>query len=903
MIPPEHRPRLRQERVPGFVESDILLVVGSVPSGTVTFLFTDIEGSTVLWELDPQLMGENLAEHDELLRSVIEANGGVVFATGGDGFAAAFSNATSALRAAVESQDRVRLPVRMGLHTGTAEERDGNYFGRTLNRTARITAAGHGGQIVVSDVTAALIRDDCDMTDLGEHRLAGVEQVMRLWQVGGQHFLPLRTDRATGGNLPAPLDSFVGRTEELRVLADLMKTHRLVTVVGVGGMGKTRLLIEVCARERPAGGAWFVDLALVQSASAVVEEVAAVFQLQAAPGRSVEDRLIEHLAAKTAMLLFDNCEHVMRPATELIEGLLHTCPMLKIVATSREALQLRGEHVMALGPLSMDDDDAGVASVADAVQLFIERLTAEGGPAVSDVDRAVVLEICQQLDGMPLAIELAAARARTLGVSGVLARVGERLRLLSGGWRTGSGRQQTLLATLDWSYVLLEERQRNVFDRLAVFVGWFTIDDAVAVARDPGLDELEVLDVLSGLVDKSMCMVDASVTPTRYRYLESMRSYGRGHLSSSGTLPGCRNLHAAHLAASASLVRAALVGPGELEASRQAERLIADLRAALDWAVDQHLGDVIDAVAKLAALMPVRGVYEMSGWFYELRNDLHDRVPVQEAAIEHALNSKGDLAETRRLCRRLLEMTGDNSSRAWVNLGFVEFYGNNFDRAVDCHMRAYAICDQQTDDQFLRTVGPIVLAITLAATGRDASAAVDEALDRARSAQWPTGLAIAHYAAGQTTIQSDPVASLASNNRSIAIAIEVGNRRIEASTQTILNHLQSAVLPRAEVAAQLIRQLHRLQQSGDTATTALLTLSQILELLNNAARHQAAARICGWLDGRSGRNLQGLGEHQAAVAAVRQSVGEQWELLFQEGRSMDSIQIFDIACDELATID
>ena len=200
------------------------------------------------WELDPGGMTEALTEHDVLLRSVIDANGGVVFSTGGDGFAAAFADAPSALRAAVEVQDRVRLPVRMGLHTGTAEERDGNYFGRTLNRAARIMSAGHGGQIVVSDVTAALVVDDWDVTDLGEHRLAGVERLMRLWQVGARDFPPLRTSTAIVGNLPAPLDRFVGRTEELRVLSDLMEAQRLVTVVSVGGMGKTRLVIEACRR-------------------------------------------------------------------------------------------------------------------------------------------------------------------------------------------------------------------------------------------------------------------------------------------------------------------------------------------------------------------------------------------------------------------------------------------------------------------------------------------------------------------------------------------------------------------------------------------------------------------------------------------------------------------------------
>ena len=686
------------------------------------------------------------------------------------------------------------------------------------------------------------------------------------------------------------------------MLSDLMEAQRLVTVVSVGGMGKTRLVIEACRRRHPDGGVWFVDLALAQSDGAVVDEVASVFGLQAAPGKSVEAGLIEYLESRTAVVVFDNCEHVMRPAAGLIDRLLHACPTLKVVATSREALLLRGEHVMALGPLSMDDsgDDD---SAADAVELFIERLTAEAGPPIVGDDQAVVLEICRRLDGMPLSIELAAARARTLGVSGVLARLGERLRLLSGGWRTGAGRQHTLLATLDWSYVLLDERERVVFDRLAVFVGWFTLDDAVAVAADPGLDELEVLDALSALVDKSMCTVDLNAAPARYRYLETMRSYGRDHLTSAGTIAEYRNRHAAHISASARCVVEALVGPDELEASRQAERLIADLRAALGWAVDQHLDDVIDAIAPLAGLMALRGSYEMSGWFYELRDDLHDRVPVQETAIGHALNSEGDLAEARRLCQRLLEMTGDTSHAAWSQLGLVEFFESHFDRAVDCHRRAYAISEQQTDDRFLRVIGSVVLAVILAATGRDACRARRrgprarprrKVADRSGVRALRRGTGDPPYRPGGEPRGEQPLRRDRGRGRQPAR---------EATAQTIVNFLQSALLPRADLALALIRQLRHLEQSGDTTTTALLTLSQIIELLNGAGRQRPAALICGWLDGRSGRNLQTLGDHEAAVTAIRHAVGDEWDLLFQRGRGLTSSQVFDIAFDELNTIE
>lgn len=872
------------------------------PSGTVTFLFTDVEGSTIRWERDPGEMSAALVEHDALLRSAIDAHGGLVFSTGGDGFVAAFADAVEALGAALEVQERVRLPVRIGLHTGTAVERDGNYFGRTLNRAARIMSAAHGGQIVVSDVTAGLIRDDADVVDLGEHRLAGVERAIRLWQVGGRQFPPLRTSKAVAGNLPAPLDSFVGRSEELGVLSELIATHRLVSVVGVGGMGKTRLAIEAGhgLQHDFVGGVWFVDLGLASSESAVVEETASLFGLQAVPGRSVEDRLVEYLEPRTVLLVFDNCEHVMRPAAGLIDRLVTACSRLKVVATSREALLLRGEHVMPLGPMSMGDDIEG--TVTDAVALFVERLTAEGGPTeIDDDERAVVLEICRQLDGMPLAIELAAGRARTLGTAGVLERLGERLRLLSGGWRTGSGRQQTLSATLDWSYVLLDEREQIVFDRLAVFVGWFTLDDAVAVAADATLADFEVLDALSALVDKSMCTVDVGSTPARYRYLETMRAYGRDHLSRSGTLADGRTRHAAYLTTSARAVGEILVGPDELEASRHVERLMPDLRAALGWAVEHHLDDVIDGIASLAERMAVRGSNELVGWFYDLRHDLVDDPLVQDLATYYALSSQGDHTETRRLAHRVIEMVGDRTSGPWRCLGLVEFNEGHFEAAVDYLTQAYNIAETQTDDLGAYTLNPSVLGAILAATGHDPGELVEQAFARARAARWPTALAFAHYAAGEAIQQSDPVAALEQDERGHALALEVGNRMIEALTQSSINYLQSVLLPPVERAAALIHQLRRLEQN-DTGT-ALIPLSQVVVLLDQAERLRTAALICGWLDGRSGRNAQTAGEHEAAIASVRQALGDQWDPLCQQGRSMNLTEVIDIACDELDMID
>jgi len=851
-------------------------------------------------------MSEALAEHDALLRSTIEAHGGTVFATGGDGFAAAFDDAASALRAALDVQERVGLPVRMGLHTGTSVERDGDYFGRTVNRAARIMAAGHGGQVVLSDATAALLRDEhADLADLGEHRFVGVKDSIRVWQIGKREFPPLRTSTAVAGNLPEPLDSFVGRAEELGVLAGLLASHRLVTVVGVGGMGKTRLSVEACHRARSDfdGGVWFVDLVLAASEGAVVEEAASLFGLQVVAGRSLEDRLIEYLEARATLLVFDNCEHVMRPAAALIERLLKTCPEVKIVATSREALVLRGEHVMGLGPLSMDDHDDSVdGSGVDAMALFVERLTTEGAPVVvGDKERAVIAAICRQLDGMPLAIELAAGRARTLGTVDVLARLGERLRLLSGGWRTGAGRQQTLSATLDWSYVLLDEREQYVFDRLAVFVGWFTLDDAVAVAADSTLGDLDVLDAICALVDKSMCTVDLHATPTRYRYLETMRSYGRDHLSRSGVLTEFRDRHAAHLAESARVIAATFVGPNEFEASRRAERLLPDLRAALGWAVERHLADMIDAIATLAVPVGNRGSHEVGGWFFDLRHDLPDRACVQEAAMYYAMHASADHTETRRLAHRVIELTSEATWLAWFCLAYVEFIESHYDRAVDYQIRAYSVGEAHADNPWVHTLNPTLTASILVAAGHDPGELVEQGRARSRAAQWPTGLAWSHHSAGLALLHTDPVASLEQLNLGLEVAVGVGNSNAEAHCQTLVNYLQSTSLSPDQLAAALVRQLRQLLGSGDTVNT-LLPLSDAVQLLTKAEKWSTAALVCGWLDGRSARNAQTIAGHEAAIASIRQALGDHWEALYQQGRNMTSTQLVDTACDELQTI-
>jgi class 3 adenylate cyclase len=390
----------------------------SVPSGTVTFLFCDVEGSTRLWEQYPQAMGAALARHDEILRSSIEAHCGHVFASGGDGFSAAFGRAADAVRAALAGQAElaaeswpvgVTIRVRMAVNTGEAIERDRDYFGRALNRTARLMAAGHGGQVLCSQSTAALVEADVDLLDLGQHRLRDLERPLRLFQVGPGTFPELRTLEAAPWNLRPPPTSFVGRAAELAEVVSLLQAHRLVTLTGVGGAGKTRLALEVAGvlADQFPDGVWMVELGPVGDPAAVPDAVAATLGIVQQPGLSVADSVAAALAGRRRLLVMDNCEHVLDAAAELIDAVLARSSTPKVLATSREGLRVPEEQ---LWPVPSLDTRAGIGS--DAAALFVERARAVAPAFDSTIpeDQSAVVEICRRLDGIPLAIELAASR-------------------------------------------------------------------------------------------------------------------------------------------------------------------------------------------------------------------------------------------------------------------------------------------------------------------------------------------------------------------------------------------------------------------------------------------------------------------------------------------------------------
>ena len=525
------------------------------PSGTVTFLFTDIEGSVRAWEENPERMRAALRRHDDLVRKAVTERDGYVFKTVGDAFCVAFAAAGAAITAAVEAQRRLgaeRWPtetpllVRMALHSGSCEERDGDYFGPTVNRVARLLRLAHGGQVLVSAAATALAADalpvGVSLRDLGEYLLKDIGRRERVAQVVADgvraDFPPLPTvDGAEAlHNLPAQLTRFVGRDIELIEVRAALGEARVVTLVGPGGVGKTRLALETAARDvgLRRDGVWLVELAPLLDEGSIGRVLAAALGVRERADRSALDAVIDVLRSHEALVIVDNCEHLIEGAAKAAEAIARACPGVTILATSRERLAIDGEQVVRVSPLTVPHPHEPAASTLrayDSVALFLDRASVHDPSFVADqASLAHIARICRRLDGMPLALELAAARIRGLGARGLEKRLSDRFRLLRAGARGKLPRQRTLAATLDWSFDLLSIREQLVFTRLSVFAGTFELNAAESVCGGDGIDQGDIWEVLTSLADKSLVEVDAARNGIRYRLLETMREYGRQHL-------------------------------------------------------------------------------------------------------------------------------------------------------------------------------------------------------------------------------------------------------------------------------------------------------------------------------------------------------------------------------------
>lgn len=671
------------------------MVASDLPTGTVTFLLTDIEGSTKLWEAGAEEMASSVARHYELLDAAISLHAGArpVEQGEGDSVVGAFSRASDALAAASDAQRAFaeepwptggEVRVRMALHTGEIRLRDaGNYFGPTIIRCARMRAIGHGGQTLISDATRDLVvdalPDDAELRDLGLHRLKDLGRAERIWQLVhpelAHEFPPLRSLGAMPTNLPAQVSSFVGREAEIASVRAAVREHRLVTLTGAGGCGKTRLALQTAADDLEVhpDGVWCAELGAVGHGSDISQAVAAVFGLREEFGRPLIDTLTEQLRDLDALLVVDNCEQVLDAAARMIESLLHGCSRLRVLATSREPMGVAGEvvwRVPSLEPLS-------------AIALFVERAQQARPGFVPDAETsASIAQIADRLDGIPLALELAAARVRMMHPARIATALDDRFRLLTGGSRTAMPRQQTLEASVAWSYELLDDEEQALARRLSVLHG-FTLDEAEAIGCDDESDRFGVLDIVTRLVDKSLIQVDHDGDDVRYRMLESVRQFLQARLVESGDADAVRERHFTYfLDLVEELAPRLAVGDGPACLARLEDEHD-NLDTAMEWGdTARATDDMLRFATALTLFWELRGHLGKGGrWFARVLRD-DDAPPTVEraralwGAAHVALY--GDDFETMQVrapqALAMAETVGDNwaTARALNTLGLAE---------------------------------------------------------------------------------------------------------------------------------------------------------------------------------------------------------------------------------------
>jgi predicted ATPase/class 3 adenylate cyclase len=583
--------------------------MGNLPSGTVTFLFTDIEGSTRLAQEFPDAMPSLLARHNQILNQAIEAHNGMIFRFVGDSFAVAFHTAHDALKAALTAQRQLHsekwspapIKVRMGVHTGAAQlkevQNEISYEGyATLALTQRIMSAGHGGQILLSQSVFDLIRENLpekvQLLDMGERQLKDILRLERIYQLAvpdlPSEFPPLNTFEIFKHNLSPQLTSFIGREREMAEARKLLSFTRLLTFIGPGGTGKTRLSLQVAAEQLTnfKDGVWLVELAPLSDSAYIVSTIASLFKLREVQGTPLSDILVDYLRGKQLLLILDNCEHLVEACAELSERLLYACPNLKIIASSREALGIAGETVYRVPSLSLPQKTSPASSLMDyeAVQLFVERAAkAQSHFHLTEHNAFAIAQICSRLDGIPLAIELAAARVKLFTAEQIAERLDDRFKLLTGGSRTALPRQQTLRALIDWSYQSLDEREQRAFCQLAVFSGGWTFEAAESV-----LGESEAMDSLASLINKSLVNVEEQEDKSRYHFLETIRQYAMDKLLESGESSQARDRHLNYFLAYAEYSEGKLTGAERLSRLNALELEHDNFRSAMRWALGNN---------------------------------------------------------------------------------------------------------------------------------------------------------------------------------------------------------------------------------------------------------------------------------------------------------------------------
>ena len=737
-----------------------------------TFLFTDIEGSTRLWEHETERMRVALARHDALARTIVEAHRGQLVKMSGDGIHAAFRDPLDAIAAAVAFQLGLRdagdgalqLGLRTGLHHGPAEARDGDYYGPDVNRAARIMRIAYGGQILVSAPVAVAVAGrlppGVEVVDAGRVRLRDLAAAEPLFQVCHpdlpRAFPPLRALESTPNNLPHALTSFVGRAAEARALRERLREHRLVLLHGAGGLGKTRLAREVAAGLLDAfpDGVWLVELAAVADPELVPAVVAATLGARDDGRGSASDALRRHVADRTLLIVLDNCEHLVEACARLARALLEAGPNLRILATSREPLRVAGEHAMVLAPLGMPPADFRPDDPAlgahEAIRLFCERAAAvQPAFALTPANASDVVDICRRLDGIALAIELAAARVRTLSPAAIRNALDDRFRLLTKGDATALPRQRTLRALIDWSFALLDATEAALFRRLSVFAGSFAGDAALAIGGDDGSGRDAFDDALHRLIEKSL--VELDIASGRFRLLETVREYARDKLEAAGELAQLRTRHLRHFVTLAEAERPRLMGPAQGDALKALDAERENLLAAHAWCAEAPGGAELDL--RLAYALKL---YWVNRGMPRLGYGL---------AVE-ALARPEAQARTFLRCRGL------------TDAGLLGFVIGEYDAVAGYLSESLSIARELRDER--RIVGALQpLGMTYLALGhRDrASECLVEAVERAATLGDPRELAAANNALAQLyRVDGAPERAAPLYDRVVALARQVDDR-------------------------------------------------------------------------------------------------------------------------------
>ena len=792
-----------------------------VTTPAVTFLFTDIEGSTKLWERSPSQMRAVLARHDALLRKAIEGNRGNVFKTVGDGVCAAFSTAPEALAAAMSAQrallserwpEQIALTVRMALHTGIAEASGGDYFGPPLNRVARLLAIGHGRQILLSEATAATARaalpPGASLLDRGIHRLKDLQDPEKVFQLCHPElptqFPPLRSLSTHPNNLPQQLTSFIGREKEIAEIKQLLAKTRLLTLTGSGGCGKTRLALQVAAEvlEAYPDGVWLVELASLSDPGLVPQTIATVFGLKEEPGKSLTQTLTDQLQSKHLLLVLDNAEHLLAICAQSADAVLRQCPRIGMLVTSREGLGMAGELTYRVPSLSMPDPkrDATPESLSqyESARLFIERAQFHRPQfAITQQNAPVLASVCSRLDGIPLAIELAAARVRSMSVEEVNQRLDQQFRLLTGGSRTALPRQQTLRSLIDWSYELLNDAEKVLLCRLSVFSGGWVLKAAEQVCSDQGIEDSEILDLLTSLADKSLIGVDEQHGVTRFRLLETVRQYARDRLMESGEIGRWRDRHLAYFLALAEEAE-----PHLRDADQQAwldglDTEHDNLRSALAWSSAAG-GDTASGLRLASALWwfwNVRGhltegrswlsgllAAEPSSQFPAIRADALLGASVLAAQQDDYRVARALCEESLAICRGLGDQRG--IARSLNNLGNLAHDEGDYSSARARYEECLAMLREQGDQRGI--IGALSNLGNLARKQGDYAAArllQEEGLAYFRKLGVRRGIAAwLHNLAGVDYDQGDNPSARAKWQESLALFRELGDRRNIAET-------------------------------------------------------------------------------------------------------------------------